>query len=383
LNWFISGQSVLSARDEDGIQDMIGSGVTYRATDQLDISGEYFSDGASDGARVGVGYRFRDNSKAYLNYVTERGASSREGITLGQKTEINNRLNVYSEHRFDRSARDNVQGESYGIEYDFTDNWALEGDVLFGTTERRGVKRERTAYSISSRLRNTSGRLVNRLEYRIDESNDGDAVDQWVTTNRWDVRVNDAWVWVGKADFAYTDYRDASTDAAKFGEFDLGMAYRPVTHNRLNLLAMTSYVYDMDPQNQNGGLYADEKGIVYSIEGIYQLTDRFKLGGKLAHKRSSVRLDRDADDFIDATTNLRIMRMRYHLLWRLDALLEYRWLDVREIGDQKEGGLLGVDVQFGPNLSIGVGYNFTEFNDRLTILDYDSEGWFVNLSGQL
>ncbi|MDG1179772.1 MAG: hypothetical protein P8O68_05045 [Gammaproteobacteria bacterium] len=72
---------------------------------------------------------------------------------------------------------------------------------------------------------------------------------------------------------------------------------------------------------------------------------------------------------------------RYHLVWKLDALAEYRWLEVDEIGDEKQGGLLGLEVQLSPNFSIGGGYNFTEFNDRLTALDYDAKGWFINISG--
>ena len=33
------------------------------------------------------------------------------------------------------------------------------------------------------------------------------------------------------------------------------------------------------------------------------------------------------------------------------------------------------------NLRLGVGYNFTQFNDDLTNFDYDQRGWFVNFVG--
>jgi len=382
LSAFINAQSVVDSTRDATIEDMLGVGVSYRATEKLDLSAEYFSDGDSDGARVGVGYRHRQNSSTYLNYVTEQGGFAREGITLGQRTEVNDRLNVYSEHRFDRSGKSNVQGESYGISYDFTERWTLEGDILFGTTERSGVEQERTAYSATSRYRDEGIQIVNRFEYRIDESNAGQSLDQWVTTNRWNVRYSDDWMVVGKADYSVTEDDNATAEVARFGEFDLGFAYRPVETNRLNALAMVSYIYDLDPLNQNGGMYADEKGIVYSLEGLYALTDRLKVGGKLAHKRSSIRIDRDSGSFIDATTDLRILRARYHMVWKLDALAEYRWLEVDEIGDEKQGGLLGLDLQLSPNLAVGIGYNFTEFNDRLTTLDYDAKGWFLNMSGR-
>ena len=146
---------------------------------------------------------------------------------------------------------------------------------------------------------------------------------------------------------------------------------------------MASYVYDLDPTNQMGGLYADEKGYVLSVEGLYQLTDRLKLGGKYAWKNSAIRMDRGEGPFIEATTTLSILRGRYHLVGALDLLAEYRWLEVDEIGDEKQGMLLGLDFQLGAHIGVGVGYNFTEFNDRLTALDYESKGWFMSVSGRL
>ncbi len=79
-----------------------------------------FLSGEHDGARLGFGYRYRDNSAAYLNYVTERGDLTRDGLTLGHKTEITDRMSVYSEHRFDQGGRRNVEGNSYGLSYRFT-----------------------------------------------------------------------------------------------------------------------------------------------------------------------------------------------------------------------------------------------------------------------
>jgi hypothetical protein len=43
----------------------------------------------------------------------------------------------------------------------------------------------------------------------------------------------------------------------------------------------------------------------------------------------------------------------------------------------------GSRPQLDDHASLGLGYNFTDFNDRLTNLDYDSKGWFLNLTGRL
>ena len=102
LSSFVNAQSVLEQSRNSQMEDLMGVGFDYRATQKTSLTGEVFSDGEHDGARLGLGYRYRDNSAAYLNYVTERGDLSRDGLTLGHKTEITDRMSVYSEHRFDQ-----------------------------------------------------------------------------------------------------------------------------------------------------------------------------------------------------------------------------------------------------------------------------------------
>ncbi|MDA0958229.1 MAG: OmpA family protein [Proteobacteria bacterium] len=380
---FLNAQSVLEQSDNSAMEDMGGVGFNLQASEKLDILGEAFSDGDNSGARVGLAYRYRENSSAYVNYITERSDLARDGLTFGQKTALTDRLRVYNEHRFDRSTRQSVEGDSYGISYDFSEAWTIDADMLAGQSVMNGVTYDRTAYSIGSRYRQPQLEIVNRFEFRVDQNDLPTDRDQWVTTHRVNLRTSDNWVMVAKADYSEaTDKGDRSQDA-RFGEVDFGFAYRPVLANRLNMLAMASYVYDLDPTNQMGGLYADEKGYVLSVEGLYQLTDRLKLGGKYAWKNSAIRMDRGEGPFIEATTTLSILRGRYHLVGALDLLAEYRWLEVDEIGDEKQGMLLGLDFQLGAHIGVGVGYNFTEFNDRLTALDYESKGWFMSVSGRL
>ncbi len=64
-----------------------------------------------------------------------------------------------------------------------------------------------------------------------------------------------------------------------------------------------------------------------------------------------------------------------------ESLAEYRWLRSDEAEDTRRGLLLGVDRQIGERLRLGIGYNFTEFDDDLTGLDGDGHGWFFNVVG--
>ena len=62
---------------------------------------------------------------------------------------------------------------------------------------------------------------------------------------------------------------------------------------------------------------------------------------------------------------------------------EVRLHDLTDIGEQHSGGLLVVSRYLGPNLKIGMGYNFTDFSDDLTDLSFDHQGAFVSLTGAL
>ena len=250
--------------------------------------------------------------------------------------------------------------------------------MLFGKIERGLDTFDRNAYSFASRARTERTELVNRIEFRVDESVTA-RQEQWVTTNRLDFEINQAFTFVSRFDYSVAENELAAVRTARFGEVDLGVAYRPVDNSRLNALVMYTYLYDLDPVTQKGGNLFDEKGHVLSMEGLYDLTDRWALGGKIAWKQSEIRLDRDAGRFFDTNTRLTVARARYHFVKRWDGLIEYRLLDA---GDRKSGALAAIDYQIKDNFKLGIGYNFTDFEDDLTNLNYDARGWFVNFLGK-
>ena len=47
------------------------------------------------------------------------------------------------------------------------------------------------------------------------------------------------------------------------------------------------------------------------------------------------------------------------------------------------GSLIVVSRYLGRHLKAGVGYNFTDFSDDLTDLDFNHQGVFLNLTGAL
>ena len=127
---------------------------------------------------------------------------------------------------------------------------------------------------------------------------------------------------------------------------------------------------------------ADQRSHVLAIEGIYDLNQKWELGAKLAYKMGDTRLTRGNGPWFETGAHLAVARARYHMLKKWDALFEYRWLETEERDDDKQGALLGVYRHVGDHLKVGAGYNFTDFNDDLTDNDYDSNGWFFDITGK-
>ena len=103
----------------------------------------------------------------------------------------------------------------------------------------------------------------------------------------------------------------------------------------------------------------------------------FSVGSTNMDYRSMV-MDGEVDN--DAT--LAAVRLRYHIVKNWDGMVEYHWLDSDASATTRSGGLLAAYRHIGDNLKVGVGYNFTDFDDDLGNTDFDAKGWFINVIGK-
>lgn len=67
---------------------------------------------------------------------------------------------------------------------------------------------------------------------------------------------------------------------------------------------------------------------------------------------------------------------------RLSGPMPFRiGLDVDD-GGTRQGAMIALERDLTRNFRVGVGYDFTDFSDDLTELDYDYRGWFINFTGR-
>jgi len=200
-------------------------------------------------------------------------------------------------------------------------------------------------------------------------------------TSSFERQFNTDWRLLTRLNWSETQDEISGGNAAQFTEGSIGFAYRPAANDRWNVLGRYTYLYDLVSPDQVLNR-PDQRSQVLSAEALYDVSKRWEIGAKLAARRGEVRLSRDRGPWFDNGANLAVVRTRYHFANRWDGVAEYRWLENVEVNDVRKGWLFGLYRHLGRHAKVGVGYNRTDYSDDLTNLDYDAQGWFLDVIGK-
>jgi hypothetical protein len=126
-----------------------------------------------------------------------------------------------------------------------------------------------------------------------------------------------------------------------------------------------------------------QKSHILSVDSVYDLTRRWSVGGKYAHRAGQVSQDRVNPVFFDSTADLYVARVDWHVIRKWDLTLEGRMLSLPQAGDTRSGMLTALYYHLSDSIKLGAGWNFTDFSDDLTNLSYTHRGVFINLVGKI
>ena len=382
VNLYAIAQTTIDKKGAYEDNDLFTLGVKAKVNNKLDLNAEVSSGDRGDSATLGANYRMSDTYSLYTNltHSTDRTDNNKQAITVGQRKTINDQLKVYSEHQFTHENTQTGVGRTFGLDYQVSKQVIANLSVQSARLDKEASGLvDRDAFSVGLNYKEDGTDASTRLEYRRDKGAE-EHTEQWVTTNRANYRLNPSLRLQGKFNYSETKDKRGNTNDAQFTEAALGFAYRPINHDRLNVLGRLTYLYDLQPLSQSSNV--DEKSLVASVEASYQLNQRWEIGGKIAHKKGQLRTDRNAGDWSKNDATLAAARVRYHMTKNWDAMAQYHWLNSEESQDTQHGAMIAVDRHIGKNLKIGIGYNFTDFDDDLRSNNGTAEGWFVNLVGK-
>jgi flagellar motor protein MotB len=378
----------------------IGAGGSIRATERLTLDGELSFGQTGTGAKVGTDYLVSDRSSVYLNYNldnerTDNGVRSRRGnMNTGLRSRYSDTASVYVEERYTHGDVPTGLTHALGIDLAPNDRWTYGATLEAGTLtdNTTGADTDRMAIGFKASYTRKRMQYAGVLEFRTDDTEDSTTGDTnnrktWLVKNSIRYQLDPAWRLIGKLDHSDSVSSQGEFYDGQFTEAVLGYGYRPIENDRWNTLFKYTYFYNLPAPEQvigpNTSVAFIQKSHILSLDTIYDLTQRWSVGGKYAYRLGQVSQDRVNPVFFDSRASLYILRADWHFVHKWDALIEARMLDLPDAEDRRSGALLGLYRHVGRNLKFGVGYNFTDFSDDLTDLSFDSQGMFINVIGKI
>ena len=385
-------QGTLHHSDDRNRNNRGGLGGHFQINDRLGMNGEVSAGSGGFGALIGADYRLSDRTTTYLNYGLDpdnanSGIGNRQGkLVSGARTRYSDWVSVYGEEQYLHGDNGDGLTHAYGIDLSPNESWKLGLSIEVGELETNNNSEiKRRAATIAINYAKDAVKYGGSLELRRDEI-DNDVRDHVYTRNHLVYQMTPDWRVRAALDLAFSDSDGGSFLDANFVEAILGYAYRPVDNDKFNMLLEYKFLADQSPANQFTASGTqnefEQRSHVFAVDGIYDLSTRWSVGAKYAIRKGELRAGRGDGDWFDSTAQLGILRLDWHVVKHWDALIEGRVLDVREAEDTRAGMLLAIYRHFGDHLKAGVGYNFTDFSDDLTDLDYDSRGVFFNVIGK-
>jgi len=392
LSYYVFGQATLGSSSL-GNNDRIGAGLSYDLANGWTVEGEVSSGTKGTGGKALVSYRAGDDRSLYFGYELAPGRTL-TGVTLngrdrgrfvvGGRRQINDNLLTFGENSYDVFGKHHSLTSSYGVEYSRSESTTYTAAFEVGTiNDSVNGNFDRHALSLGVQYHDEKLSAQGRLELRRERGVLGVAnrdVDSYLLSASANYKFNEEQRLVFSLDAAKTDAFGGAPTTGDLLDVVFGYAYRPIEHDRLNVLLRYRYLYDMYGQEVDGapGVRPRQKSHVFSIDADYDLNERWSVGGKLGVRISETSPD-SVTPFVQNDAVLGLVNARYHLVHNWDILLEARSLRARQAGTTDYGFLAAAYRHMGNNVKLGVGYNFGRFSDDLTDLTQDDKGLFINL----
>lgn len=369
-------------------------GYESQIIDSLRLGAEVFGSNRGAGGGVFGNWDINERASVYTKVMNDIDSNAGRGITttVGSNMKATSQMDLYSERQFKSQNIQRSTSDVYGVSYKPTTSHTIDasystGRVNYrnqGTTTLTGNNdTQRDVYLLGYGYKDVFFQIRNKVEYRWERGNN-QTLKQWVTTNRAKTIISENFSWLGQLDLAKTT---GSQDVvSNYTEAAIGFAYRPMAVNNLNLFGKVTFVKGYDPDDQliatnSGSIHNDyeQKSWVYSLEGVYEWNQYIDTALKAAHRQGHLRYKGESEWFSSGASLYAARINVKYADWEYQ--LEGRSLRTSLADDHKDGIVTSVYRNVGDNLKMGVGYNFTDYNDNLTHLNYDARGWFINIVG--
>lgn len=391
LQYYAFAQATLDTSGLDR-NDRIGFGGAVALSDTLSLEGEISGGTSGPGVEALLSFNDGDGTTRYAGYTLTPGRDlsgvalngrDRGQFILGGQRDVTDQVSIFSENSYDAFGDRRSLTNTFGVNYDPNENTGYTVAITAGTVrdEINGdFDRDAITLGFQSKTETLSGGA--RVEYRSDEGSingtDRD-IETFAISSDLARKFDEERRLVFSLDATTSDSDGLTTDG-DFVDFNAGYAFRPIKHDRFNMLASYRFLYDTFGQEIDGFDISGpvQRTHVVNLDTVFEFNERFEFGAKFGARLT----DSAPSALLPMTENnalLAVANMRWHVVSKWDALFEVRALDLQSSDQTEVGSLAAVYRHVGDNWKIGVGYNFSEFSDDLTDLTLDDRGVFLNI----
>ena len=309
-------------------------------------------------------------------------------MIYGEKRKLSDSSSVYVEERYQDGGSMSGLTHATGINLVTKERWNFGGSAEFGKLRdsQTSAETNRKAAGIRLGYGREKIQFSSAVEYRRDDAEQPDTTLTKRTLllfrNNFKLQLTPDWRMIGKLDHSVSNSSLGEFFGGGYTEAVVGYAYRPVLHDRLSALVKYTYFFNVPTTDQftaqNTAAEFIQKSHVGSLDLTYDLTAKWSIGGKYAHRLGEISLDRDQPQFFDSPAQLGVLRMDWRFTTGWESMAEVRMLELPDISQRQSGALAAIYRYIGKNLKVGAGYNFTDFSDDLTDLKYNHKGVFFN-----
>lgn len=379
-----------------------GGGVRYEVARDLFAYLEQMVGNLGDSTYFGFEKNMEGGARHYANLrMFDRGIGSKTLTTaMGSSAPLGSKSRIYSEREHSTYNSEEGYADILGINGHMNERWDyavkferrhLDNATtrLLDTAAAASLRRSNTINTVTAALAYADGNKF-RVRTAWDFRRDSDIVKLWqiAARNSLEYQLTPDLSFQSYLNYGISRFQNPEDTPASFMEFNTGLSYRPLNHDKLNVLARYTYVRDLanDIQFQlgyfPGSAEIDETAHILSMDIAYDLHRYLGLVEKLAYKRAMV--DSSVTDSTALNSFLWAHRFNFHVTRKWDLALEYRVLLQGDIAESlQHGALIEVDREFYEYVRLGVGYDFTDFSDDLRKSNsYSSHGPFVRLTGK-
>jgi uncharacterized repeat protein (TIGR01451 family) len=367
----------------DGLEnDQSTVGVAYRATDKLTLDVKATHGTQGDSAQLGAQLDWRGNRLYVAEQINdlEEGGLSNNSL-VGVEAPFGQDGAVYSEYHWSKLPLGRQNQAMFGVRQRFQATDALRIELSGEHSSENAINNtgERYALSIGATFDNDGGiTLSTRNEYRKDSRSIES--EQFLSTNHMKLALDDDFAVLGKYRFSKSESSAQLNRDIDFTEASIGLAYRPVEHDRLNLLARFTRLTNTPTEFQQANTAASLTSNILAVDWSYQLSQRIEWVGKQAMRWS----EDDADPLnLRSRTSLSIQRLNWSMPKQLRFGTEYRLMK-QDIADDRRNGFVTELMWEGLDpVVLGLGYNFSDVSDNEYVeYDFSTKGPFIRLQGK-